>query len=231
MSTSHITLTPQVLDYVQTFGSGMDPLLQELIEETQKLQQARMQLAPQQGNLLKMFAHITQAKRIIEVGTFTGYSSICLARGLLDDGQLICLDTSEEWTRIAKKYWERANLSSKITLILGSGEESFKNILDHGHQDQSWVNTVDIVFVDANKSSYDTYYEYALEALRPDGVAIFDNVLWGGDVANADTSDPISIAIHKLNVKISKDPRVSCSIIPLGDGLMVARKKPISAAI
>lgn len=224
MSPRTIGLTAELAAYVTAHGGGVDDVLERLIAETSAMSQGKMQVAPEQGRFLGFLAEILGARRVIEVGTFTGYSSVCMARALPRGGQLVCLDQSEEWTAIAQKYWVEAGVSDRISLILGPAEQSLWHIVGQGLNGSDWVETVDMVFIDANKSAYNMYYDYALELLRPGGIVALDNVLWHGDVADPSKTDTITRHMRSINNKVSQDPRVSACLLPVGDGLMLARK-------
>src|SRR5258708_17378318 len=174
-SEKFLTLNQKVYDYVIAHGHNGDPVLRELAEETRKLGGiAAMQIAPEQGTLMGILARAIGAKSAVEVGVFTGYSSICVARALPDDGKLLCLDVNEEWTSIARRYWERAGLSGKITLKLAPAAETLRAL--------PASQTFDFAFVDADKSNYRIYYEEILKRLRTNGLLLIDNVLWNGQV-------------------------------------------------
>ena len=212
-------LSPEVHDYLVAHGTPPDALLQELREETERAvgPLSMMQIAPEQGAFLTVFARILGARRAIEVGTFTGYSALCIARGLPEDGHLHCFDVSEEWTAIARRYWEKAGLADRIELTLGPATETLARL----PEDESF----DLAFIDADKPNYPAYYEACLARLRPGGVILVDNVLWMGAVANPEVQDEQTLAIRAFNAKVKDDPRVDCAMIPLSDGLTILRKR------
>jgi caffeoyl-CoA O-methyltransferase len=211
-------LTQQLYDYVIAHGHNGDPLLRELADETHKLGGiSMMQIAPEQGTLMGILARAIGAKSAVEVGVFTGYSSICVGRALPADGKLLCLDVNEEWTSIARRYWDRAGLASKITLKLGPAADALRE-LPASH-------TFDFAFVDADKSSYKTYYEEILKRLRRDGLLLIDNVVWSGKVVDATDTSADTEAIRKLNDFIVADTRVEAVMIPVADGITIVRKK------
>ncbi len=211
-------LTPRLYEYLATHRSERDPLLAELASETAQLGGlSLMQVAPDQGAFLTLLARAIGARRAIEVGTFTGYSALCLARGLSGDGRLLCCDVNEEWTAIARRYWEKAGLGTKIDLRLGPAIDTLRGLpLDAN---------VDLAFVDADKENYRNYYEEILKRLRPNGLVLFDNVLWMGQVIEPHVTDASAQAIRALNDFLAADARVEVVMLPVSDGLTVARKR------
>ena len=211
-------LNQALYDYVIAHGHNSDPILHELAEETQKLGLiSGMQIAPEQGTLMGILARAIGAKSAVEVGVFTGYSSICVARALPPDGKLLCLDVNEQWTAIARRFWDRAGVANKITLKLAPAAETLR-ALPPSH-------TFDFAFVDADKSSYRTYYEEILKRLRRDGLLLIDNVVWSGKVIDPEDQTDDTEAIRELNDFIAKDPRVEAVMIPVADGITIVRKK------
>jgi caffeoyl-CoA O-methyltransferase len=176
-----------------------------------------MQIAPEQGTLMGILARAIGAKSAVEVGVFTGYSSICVARALPADGKLLCLDVNEQWTSIARRFWDRAGVANKITLKLAPAAETLRS-LPPSH-------TFDFAFVDADKSSYKIYYEEILKRLRRDGLLLIDNVVWSGKVIDTEDQTDDTKAIRELNDFIAKDPRVEAVMIPVADGITIVRKK------
>lgn len=197
-----------------------DSLLQQLQDETARDPLARMQIAPEQGQFMELIARLIGARRIIEIGTFTGYSSICLARALPDDGQLLCCDIDEHWTGIAQRYWEEAGLSHRIHLRLAPALDTLDALLRDGQH-----KSFDLVFIDADKENYDAYYERSLQLLGPGGLIIFDNMLWSGRVADESVQDIDTAALRALNLKLKGDQRVDISLLPMADGITLARKR------
>ena len=224
MSTSTIGLSPHVAAYVAHTGNGVDPILQDLIDETAQMSHGNMQVAPEQGRLLAFIIELMGASRVIEIGTFTGYSSICMARALPQNGQLICLDQSEDWANVARRYWARAGLMDKISLLVGPADQTLRQISMKSDDWSDWAGRVDFIFIDADKDGYDLYYDYAINLLRTGGVMMFDNVLWKGMVADQSNSERITCLMRKINAKAVNDSRVSTCLLPVGDGLMMARK-------
>jgi len=201
---------------------GEEPdLLRQLRDETRaRTEHAGMQIGPDQGRFLALLLELVAAERAIEVGVFTGYSSICIAQALPSHGKLVACDVSDEWTSIARRYWQRANLSDRIELRLGPALASLAQLVEAGE-----VGRFDFAFIDADKSNYDGYYELCLELLRPGGLIAVDNALWGGSVADSSDQRPDTVAIRTLNAKAFQDPRVSASLVPVGDGVLLARKR------
>jgi caffeoyl-CoA O-methyltransferase len=205
--------------YVVDHGRPPDPLLMELAEETTARlgETARMQIAPEQGAFLEWLTRLLGATNVVEVGTFTGYSSICLARGLAAGGRLLCCDVSDEWTSIARAYWERAGLTDRIELRLAPAVETLAALPDDP--------PVDLAFVDADKGGYPDYLELLAERLRPGGVIAVDNTLWGGAVVDPEVTDPTTQLLRDLNAGLVGDARFDTVLLPLGDGLTLLRKR------
>lgn len=204
--------------YLVEHGTPPDALQRELMEETRALGGlAVMQIAPEQGALLTLLARAIGARRAVEVGTFTGYSALCIARGLPPEGELLACDTSEEWTRIARRYWERDGVAGRIRLALGPAAETLRALPEE--------ERFDLAFVDADKESYLVYYEEILRRLRPGGLLLADNVLWGGRVIDASDSEASTRAIREFNEHVAKDERVDRVMLPVADGLTIARKR------
>lgn len=211
-------LSADVHDYLVAHGTPPDDLLSGLQQETAKLGViAGMQIAPEQGAFLTVLTRLIGARRAIEVGTFTGYSAICIARGLPETGELLCCDVSEEWTSLGRRYWKEAGLDDRIELRIAPAAETLRALSDAGE----W----DLVFIDADKPGYPVYYEEALRLLRPGGAILVDNVLWGGRVVDADATDEQTEAIRAFNAKVAADDRVDRVMIPLSDGLTILRKR------
>ena len=211
---------PAAVDrYLATVAVHESPLQQRLRAETAKLPQGGMQIGADQGVLLAFLARLIGARNAIEIGTFTGYSALCIAAALPADGRLVCCDVNEEWTRIARRYWEEAGLAARIDLRLAPAQTTLDGLLAGGAG-----GTFDFAFIDADKTGYDGYYESALRLLRTGGLIALDNMLWGGAVADpADQSDDTQ-ALRALNAKIRDDARVDACLVSIGDGVMLARK-------
>lgn len=220
MSTSTIYLDDRLHDYLTTVSVRESDALRALREETALLPMAQMQISPEQGQFMALLVRLTGARRCLEVGTFTGYSAMACAEALPADGQLIALDVSEEWTRIARRHWQAAGLGDRIELRLGPADHAMHRMLDAGQ-----AGTFDQVFVDADKPSYRVYCDLALALLRPGGLLLVDNVLWDGRVADPEIADEDTLAIRSLNEYLSRHPDINISLVPIGDGLTLARKR------
>ncbi len=211
-------LTKQVHDYLLAHAPPLDDVQQDLIAETEALGGiSMMQIAPEQGAFMTLLPRVIGARHAIEVGTFTGYSSLSIARGLPDDGTLLCCDVNEEWTAIARKYWARAGVDGKIELRLAPALDTLRS-LPSGEQ-------FDLAFIDADKTNYPNYYEEVLARLRTNGVILVDNTLWGGAVADPKATDDNTKAIRAFNDTVASDERVESTILTLGDGLTLIRKR------
>ena len=219
MSNKTLALDDRLYDYLLSVSLREPDILARLREETLHRADAEMQIAPEQGQFMALLLKLIGARRSLEVGTFTGYSALVCALALPEDGQLIALDINEETTAIAQRYWAEAGVENKIELQLGPAEDSLRNLIDGGDQ-----GSFDFVFIDADKTGYPTYYEMGLQLLRPGGVLAFDNVLWAGRVADPGAGDDDTQALRALNVQLHADPRVDISMVPIGDGLTLARK-------
>ena len=220
MSNRTIELSDRLYDYLLKVSLREPPLLAELRAETTKLPLGIMQIAPEQGQFMAMLAELIGARRAIEIGTFTGYSALCVAQAMPADGRLIACDISEEFTAIARRYWAKAGVSGKIDLRLAPALETLRGLLAAGE-----AGRFDFAFIDADKKEYEEYYEAVLKLLRPGGLVTIDNVLWDGAVADPAKDDEDTVAIRKLNEKLKSDSRISLSLVPIGDGLTLARKR------
>ena len=213
-------LSDKLYDYFLSVGVREPDLFRELREETGKLADGEMQIAPEQGPLLAMLVHLLGAKNCLEIGTFTGYSALWVASALPSDGNLICCDVSEPFTDLARKYWEKAGIAEKIDLRLGPALDTLEQLLSGG-----WLGLMDYAFIDADKSNYDAYYEACLKLVRPGGLIAIDNTLWDGKVADPKVKDDDTVAIRDLNAKLHGDTRVSLCFLPFADGLTLALKR------
>lgn len=220
MSQQILNLDANLYTYLQQHSLRESPLLQQLREETQGLEMARMQIAPEQGQFMALLVELSGAQKIIEIGTFTGYSALAMAQALPEQGQLICCDVSREWTDIAQRYWSEAGVHERIDLRLGPALDTLQSLLEQGAQGQ-----FDMAFIDADKTNYLAYYQTCLELLRPGGLLMIDNTLWSGAVADPQVQDEDTLAIRELNKTLHQDKRVSLSLLPIGDGLTLARKR------
>lgn len=220
MSARTLGLEANLYDYLLAVSVREPPLLQELRRETAAMPSAGMQISPEQGQFMRLLVELMGARRALEVGVFTGYSSICVGLALPPDGQLVACDVSAEYTDVARRYWQRAGLEQRVTLRLGPAAATLEQLIESGQ-----AGTFDFAFIDADKESYATYYEKALVLLRQGGLLAIDNVLWGGSVADPSNQKPATLAIRALNERLHADERVSVSLVPIGDGLFLARKR------
>lgn len=220
MSNRTTPLTDNLYDYYLVNSLREPEVLARLRQETAGLAQANLQIAPEQGQFMGFLVELMGAKRAIEIGTFTGYSALCVALAMPADGRVIACDINKEWTDIAQRYWAEAGVAARIELKLGPAIGTIKALLAGGA-----AGTFDFGFIDADKQSYEAYYEGVLALLRPGGVVAIDNVFWGGQVADKSEKGPETTAIRTLNAKIHRDERVTLSMVPIGDGLTLARKR------
>jgi len=214
-----LRLSPELYNYVVAHGGNHDTLLAELVDETARRMGgiAMMQISPEQGTLMTILARAIGARHAIELGTFTGYSALCVARALPPEGTLLCCDVSAEWTAIARRYWEKAGLSGKIRLQLAPALETLRSLPRN--------ETYDFAFIDADKGNYRSYYEEILERLRPNGLILIDNVLWNGEVINKHNQTADTLAIRDLNDFLPRDNRVEVVMLPVADGITICRKQ------
>jgi caffeoyl-CoA O-methyltransferase len=210
----------EIVDYICSVSVPEHPVLKKCREETAGLPMARMQLGPEQAPLFRVLLRMLQAKKALEVGVFTGYSSTLTALELPSDGRLIACDMSEQFTNKARKYWREAGVEHKIELRLGLALETLLHLLETGHG-----GTFDFTFIDAEKTEYDDYYELSLQLLRPGGLVLFDNTLRGGRVLNENSTDVDVIAVRALNEKLARDERVVTALLPITDGMTLAWRK------
>jgi len=213
-----VALTAELHAYLVSHGTPPDEIQSALIDETRALGNvAIMQISPEQGAFMTLLARILGARRAIEIGTFTGYSALCLARGLSEDGELICCDVSEPWTNVGRSYWERAGVGHKIDLRIAPATETLADLPQQPN--------FDLAFIDADKSSYIDYFEALLPLIRAGGVILVDNVLWMGAVIDPKANDENTVAIRRFNDFVAADPRVECVMLPIADGLTLLRKR------
>jgi len=219
MSKKTLGLPDPVYDYLLSVSVREPALLKRLREETAKLPMAMMQIAPEQGQLLSLLVQALGPKKCLEVGVFTGYSSLVVALALPADGHITACDVSEEWTSVARRYWQEAGVSQKIDLYLAPALQTLDRLVAHGQ-----AGTYDFAFIDADKESYWGYFERALTLLRVGGIAAIDNTLWSGRPADPKIDDADTSAIRAFNQRLFKDTRVRVSLIPIGDGMTLALK-------
>ncbi len=220
MSPKTLGLDDRLYQYLLTISSHEPPLLRQLREETAQLPLARMQISPEQGQFMALLVQLLAAQKTLEVGVFTGYSSLWTALALPPDGKIVACDINEEWTAIAQRYWQAAGVADKIDLRLAPALETLDQLLADGA-----AASFDFAFIDADKENYHHYYERALQLLRPGGLIAIDNVLWSGHVADPQIQDPETLAIRDFNQQLYKDQRISLSLVPIGDGLSLALKR------
>ncbi len=211
-------IDPIVQEYVIDQTVREHPALAELRVETSQRSNAMMEIGPEQGAFMQLLARTIGAKRYLEVGVFTGYSSLAMALVLPPDGRIVACDVNEEYATVARRYWERANVSQKIDLRIAPAVETLAALI------ASKVEPFDMAFIDADKINVDNYYEAALRLVRPGGLILVDNVLWGGAVADPKTDDPDTSALRALNAKAGRDDRVDVSLVTICDGILIARK-------
>ena len=215
------SLVPEHVErYVAEEITPQSALQRRLRAETAKLPNAGMQIGPDQGALMALLARTIGARRAIEVGTFTGYSALAVALALPMDGMLICCDVSDEWTRIARRYWQEAGVSARIDLRLGPALDTLAALTR-----EDGAGAFDFAFIDADKSNYDAYYEYCLGLIRSGGLIALDNMLWSGNVADPNVHDADTDALRALNARIRDDARVDACLLTVGDGVMLVRKR------
>tara|TARA_Y100000590_G_C15692601_1_gene1003988 strand:- start:1465 stop:2121 length:657 start_codon:yes stop_codon:yes gene_type:complete len=215
---SQIEIKKNLLNYLMSYGYRRDLIIDALIKETRKLGNvSQMQISAEQGQFMELIVKLTCSKLCLEIGRFTGLSSLCIAKGLPKGGKVITIDNSEEFLPIAKKYWKKAKVNNKIQSIIGEGSNTLKEFVKK-------KIFFDLIFIDADKYNYHKYYELSLNLLKSNGLMLVDNVLWDGQVAVKNNKDKIADTIHKFNKKILNDKRVDFSLIPLADGISLIRK-------
>ena len=216
---SQIEITKEIIKYINHYGYQKDPVVKNLVNETKKLGNvSRMQISPEQGKFLELIVKITNAKKCLEIGRFTGLSTLCIARGLSKNGKIIAIDNSKEFLPTAQKFWKIAKVEKKIKSIIGEGKDILqkyvkKNLIFY------------LIFIDADKKNYNLYYELSIKLISKNGLIIIDNMLWGGRVVNKKNKDKTSKKIDDLNKKILKDKRIEFLLLPLADGLSLIKKK------
>jgi predicted O-methyltransferase YrrM len=220
MSRKTLTLTDSVAEYLLDHSLRESDVMRRLREETARHPQATMQIAPEQGQFMALLVRLLAARKTLEIGVFTGYSALAVALALPDDGRVVACDVSEEFTSIARRYWREAGVAEKIELRLAPATDTLDAIIARGES-----GTFDFVFIDADKEQYDAYYERSLALLRGGGLVMLDNMLQEGKVADPSVSNPSVQAIRTLNAKLHRDERVDVSLLPLADGVTLARKR------
>lgn len=220
MSDRTLNFDARLQAYLQDVSLREPPVLARLRAETAALPRAVMQISPEQGQFMAFLLKLTGARRCLEIGTFTGYSALICALALPADGRLLTLDISDEWTAIARRYWAEAGVSDRIDLRLGLASQTLRQLADEGMH-----GSFDFMFIDADKTAYDDYLEQGFKLLRPGGLMILDNVLWSGRVADPEVRDADTVALRALNRKLHTDSRFDLSMLPVDDGLTLARKR------
>jgi predicted O-methyltransferase YrrM len=219
MTNRTLCVTEKIYDYLVRVSGREPDILRRLREETAEDEMAGMQIAPEQGQFMALLLHLMGAKRCLEIGVYTGYSSLVTALALPADGRLVACDLSAKWTAVARRYWREGGVAAKIDLRLGPAVETLAQLLAEGA-----AAGFDFAFIDADKRHYDHYYEQCLKLVRPGGLIAIDNVLWGGAVAESEHDDEETRAIRLLNRKLRDDKRVELSLVPIADGLSLVRK-------
>ena len=220
MSRETLNLSPALRDYMLSISLRESDVLRRLREETAAHPNAHFQIAPEQGQLMALLLEMIGARRVVEVGVFTGYSSLVMALALPEEGRIVACDISEEYTAVARRYWSEAGVAHKIDLRLAPALDTLADLIREGG-----AGSYDFAFVDADKENEDHYYEQLLKLVRPGGVIAVDNVLWSGRVIDPEADDAETLAIARFNQKLSRDERVSLSVVPIADGLAMAVKR------
>lgn len=225
MTAKSAFVDPAIQEYIVATVVREHPILRELREETSRRPQARMAIGPEQGQFMQLLARAIGARRYLEVGVFTGYSSLAMALALPEDGYILACDVSEEFTSVARRYWEAAGVSGKIDLRIGPALETLATLRANN------VEPFDVAFIDADKANVGEYYERALELVRPGGFVLVDNVLWDGAVLDPSASEPETQALRAVNSKAGRDDRVDVALVPVCDGLLIARKREPTSSV
>lgn len=220
MTATTIGLPDDVHAYVLRWGLREPDILARLREETAAHPRSSMQIAPEQGAVLGLLVELLGARRCLEIGTFTGYSSLAVALSLPDDGRIVCCDVSDEYTSVARRYWAEAGVEDRVDLRLGPAVETLDALLAAGA-----AGTFDLAFIDADKGGYPAYWERCVDLVRPGGVIAIDNVLWGGSVADPSVVDADTLTLRRVNERVASDPRVRHVLLAIADGMTIARKR------
>lgn len=219
MSNKTLSMNEELYTYLLSVSLRESGHLKQLRETTARLPEAGMQIAPEQGQFMALLVKLTAARHVLEIGVFTGYSSLAMLLAMPEDGRLVACDISEPWTAVARQYWEQAGVLDRVDLRLGPALDSLDQLLAEGRSSQ-----FDLAFIDADKAHYGDYYERSLTLVRPGGLIIIDNLLWGGKVADPTARDPDTLAIRALNARLGQDRRIAYSLLPVADGLGLAMK-------
>lgn len=220
MTRRSLSLDDALYGYLLDVSLRESPLLTQLREETATRADAHWQIAPEQGQFMALLVRLCGARKLLEVGTYTGYSALCMAEALPVEGRLVCCDLAGDYNAVAQRYWQQAGLESRIELKLGPALETLSALERSGE-----IETFDLIFIDADKANYPAYLEHALVLLRPGGLLLFDNTLWSGRVLEAAPDSADTRAIQLLNRKLKGDARIDISLLPVGDGLTLCRKR------
>ena len=218
MSNKTLCITEDLYEYLLSVSLREPDILRELRLETAQDENAHMQISPEQGQFMALLVKLLGAKCTLEIGVYTGYSALCIGLALPENGRVIACDVNREWTDTAERYWRKAGVQDRIELHLGPAQQTLEGFCAEG------TDSFDFAFIDADKKNYDMYYEYCLQLIRPGGLIAIDNMLWKGAVADAAVNDDDTVAIRALNRKIHADPRVEISLVPIADGLALARR-------
>lgn len=218
MSNKTLSISEELYAYMLSVSLREPEILRQLRVETALDENANMQISPEQGQFMGLLVKLLGAKKTLDIGVYTGYSSLCIGLALPPDGRVIACDVNREWTDIARHYWHKAGIMDRIELHLAPAQQTLKSLLDSG------ADNFDFAFIDADKINYDSYYELCLQLIRPGGLIAIDNVLWDGAVVDTSINDADTVAIRTLNQKIHADPRVEITLVPIADGLTLARK-------
>lgn len=221
MSNRTLNLNASLYEYLVTNTVREPGILRRLREETAAMPEHNMQIAPEQGRFMALLAQLLDARRYLEIGTFTGYSSLAVALAMPEDGEIIACDVSKDYTAVARRYWEEAGVADRIDLRIAPALETLKDLLHDDDESRDF----DFAFIDADKANYNDYYEKCLDLLRPGGLIALDNTLWGGKVADPAVTDKDTVALRKLNEQLYADERIDLCMVPIGDGLTLCRKR------
>lgn len=220
MSNRTIKITDELYQYMLDVSVRESGILRRLRQETARMSSANMQSSPEQGRLLALLVQLLGARRCIEIGVFTGYSSLSVALALPDDGRIVACDVNEDYTAVARRYWREAGVEHKVILKLAPAMKTLDKLIAADEERQ-----YDFAYIDADKTNYAEYYERVLKLLRPGGLIAVDNTLWGGGVVDDGDHSDSTVAIRAFNAKLFADERIDLSLVPIGDGLTLARKR------